>query len=338
MSGKKNKALERELMDDLLEGHTDLLKKAELEHQPDMDLIAPTEQISIDDIPVMSNDTIPQAPTSVSLGSASGEHIGPTPEFAVNGEQHNDPTIRITGNEEQIVIDHKSNRSAASVKADSHDEARASVGRFGAFRNTGSPTGAALAQSETLRIAQSRILELEKEVERVRTENESLAAAGETFRRKADEMSARMEDLENKYEHAVSTHDQEKALLLENKESLRGELGSLKQKTEELELRITSNIQKIRVRERELENRLELAKMENSSLMRSKDEMVLDLKRQIDQLNLELSNYRTKNQELNRNLSDKQDILRRTVKALRLALTMLEGEEDSAPSPVRKAK
>jgi predicted nucleic acid-binding Zn-ribbon protein len=105
-----------------------------------------------------------------------------------------------------------------------------------------------------------------------------------------------------------------------------------------LELRISTNIQKIRVRERELENRLELVKMESAALIRSKDEMILELKRNIDQLNLELTNYRNKNQELNRLTTDKQEMLRRTVKALRLALSMLEGEEDTQKAPLRKVK
>ncbi|NJL25113.1 MAG: hypothetical protein HC902_08015 [Calothrix sp. SM1_5_4] len=118
----------------------------------------------------------------------------------------------------------------------------------------------------------------------------------------------------------------------------KGTWSSFAAKNEELELRISTNIQKIRVRERELENRLELMKMENAALIRSKDELILELKRQIDQLNLELNNYRAKNQELNRLTTDKQEMLRRTVKALRLALSMLEGEEESPKPPQRKAK
>ena len=55
----------------------------------------------------------------------------------------------------------------------------------------------------------------------------------------------------------------------------------------------------------------------------------------------ELNNYRAKNQELNKQTNDKQEQLRRTVKALRLALSMLEGEEETPkaqPTPLRKAK
>ncbi|MGZ3722551.1 MAG: hypothetical protein ACXVA9_06455, partial [Bdellovibrionales bacterium] len=187
-------------------------------------------------------------------------------------------------------------------------------------------------------IAQQRLLEFEQEIERLRLQNEELAAAGETLRRRTDELIAGNQRRESDYENAVSTFAQEKEILVNSKEAVQRDLEGQRQRNEELGLRISTNIQKIRVRERELENRLELVKMESAALIRSKDEMILELKRNIDQLNLELNNYRNKNQELNRLTTDKQEMLRRTVKALRLALSMLEGEEEAPKAPLRKAK
>lgn len=214
---------------------------------------------------------------------------------------------------------------------------RAAVGRAESLMSSGAqgPTGVALAQNENLRLAQDRILELEKEIERLRVENEDLGAAGETLRRRADELLSSNEELERKLEHEVSTSNQEKDILKNSRDLLRKETEELKQKNSELELRISTNIQRVRVRERELENRLELIKVESKALVRSKDEMILDLKRQIDQLNLELNNYRVKSQDLNKQISERQETLRRTVKALRLALSMMEGDEQT---PLKKAK
>lgn len=336
MSEKKKKALERELMDDLIEeGQTESKNKPRSED----DDIAIDSQVnaprSPDEFLFTQKEDIPDfgggfKRPAEKPAAASSAH-GPTASGTAD-----DPTVKLSETQQKAEED-RSPSSAPSVAPNLvEDEVKSSVGRFGAFRS-GAPASSSLASSENLRIAQNRILELEQEVERLRIENEELAAAGETFRRKADELTSRTQDLENRYENAVSTHTQEKALLLENKESLRHEIEGLKAKNEELELRISTNIQKIRVRERELENRLELVKMEGAALIRSKDELILDLKRQMDQLTLELNNYRAKSQELNRLILDKQDILRRTVKALRLALTMLEGEEESA-QPVKRAK
>lgn len=328
MSAKKSKALERELMDDLLEDPSANSKQPDSKESVDVPADegdAPSVSVSID-----------LEDKSVKIGTEKTESnqttVKNTNKKKSGSNRSDDPTIRLPDS-----TDNQSTVNAGSLAGRAEDEVRASVGRFGGFRNVGTPTGAALAQSENLRIAQGRILELENEVERLRIENEKLAAAGETFRRKSDELTSKADDLDNRYQNAVSTHEQEKALLLGNKESLRHELEQLKGRNEELEARISTNIQKIRVRERELENRLELVKMEGAAMVRSKDELILDLKRQIDQLNLELNNYRAKSQELNRVILDKQDILRRTVKALRLALTMLEGDSESS-QPQKKAK
>jgi len=264
---------------------------------------------------------------SIPADKTEAVYLSPPTEALPSSLPANDETLRVS---EPVRPVSEPQRPQPQV--------RASVGRFGAFRSSVAPTAteAALAQSESLRIAQNRILELEAEVERLRLQNEQLGAAGETLRRRADELLADNQKREGDYAHALSTFQQEREILTASKDALLRDNESLRQKNDELELRISTNIQKIRVRERELENRLELVKMEGSALIRSKDELILDLKRQMDQINLELSNYRTKNQELNRQTNDKQEMLRRTVKALRLALSMLEGEEEAPRTPPQR--
>jgi hypothetical protein len=262
----------------------------------------------------------------------------PAPDKSAKADHHDDRTERINESKLQQALAKPSHPKGEGGE----DKVRASVGRFSSMRaGAAGGTEAALAQSESLRIAQGRILELEGEIERLRTQNEELGAAAETLRRRSDELLAINNRREADYQNAISSFEQEKGILTGARETMGRDVEQLRRKNEELELRISSNIQKIRVRERELENRLELIKMEGQALIRSKDDMILELKRQIDQLSLELNNYRTKNQELNRQTSDKQEMLRRTVKALRLALSMLEGEEEqknNPSNPQRKTK
>jgi hypothetical protein len=314
MGEKKGKALALELMDDLLND--------EVEEAAPSSGKAKKKSKSAPDLEIEDLRTEISNRTEISDPAQ-------TYRTTAGAGDNEDRTVRIN--------------SPAQTQAGAapEDKVRASVGRFGAFRSGGpaNATEAALAQSESLRIAQQRLLEFEQEIERLRLQNEELAAAGETLRRRTDELSAGNQRRESDYENAVSTFNQEKEILVNSKEALQRDLEQQRQKNEELELRISTNIQKIRVRERELENRLELVKMESAALIRSKDEMILELKRNIDQLNLELNNYRNKNQELNRLTTDKQEMLRRTVKALRLALSMLEGEEEAPrAAPLKKAK
>ncbi len=319
MGDKKGKALALELMDDLLnedtyeievEGSTSVPPNKAPRQEP-----APT--------PVATEDA-----TEISNATEISDPVAP---------QHHEEAAD-EDRTERIKPSHLPSNDGREKSV------RASVGRFAPFRTSGpaSSSEAALVQSESLRIAQQRLLEFEQEIERLRLQNEELAAAGETLRRRTDELTTSNQKRESDYQNLVSTFAQEKEILLDSKEALQRNLADQRNKIEELELRISSNIQKIRVRERELENRLELVRMESAALIRSKDEMILELKRNIDQLNLELNNYRAKNQELNKQTNDKQEQLRRTVKALRLALSMLEGEEEApraaAAAPLRKAK
>lgn len=325
MGGKKSKALALDLIDELLhdgEAYVEIVKDSASNSD---------ESERAEPFAPQGDHTVDIGSTEVSPGTeGGGQATDFNPTATVAAEDNGDHTMKI-----------KSPKQSGGGGGDNEDRVRASVGRFGNFRSSGqaSSTEAALAQSESLRIAQQRISDLEGEVERLRVQNEELAAAGETLRRRTDELLAQNQKRESDYNQAIDKFDQQKEILTDSKEALQRDLELQRRKAEELEMRISANIQKIRGRERQLENRLELLKAENAALVRSKDEMILELKRNIDQLNLELNNYRAKNQELNRQTIDKQEMLRRTVKALRLALSMLEGEEEAGkPAPQRKAK
>lgn len=209
---------------------------------------------------------------------------------------------------------------------------KTSVGRYAVRKGSSVQAGseAQLLQVENLRVAQQKILDLEDELARLRQENEEVVAAAESLRKENEDLSSRNEQATHKLGGLKESIAEEKEILDQSSKAKDRELKELRIKVGEFEARLSSNLQKIRVRERELENRLELVKMESSALTRNKDEMLLDLKRQIDQLNHELENYRNKMQELNKKVQDKQELLRRTVKALRLAMSLLESEESQS--------
>lgn len=202
-----------------------------------------------------------------------------------------------------------------------------------------SVTEANLIQSENLRLAQNRLLELEKEVEDLRQENELLASAGDLARQKNDELLSKVQELEKSKVEELQQFQMEMNIYRENLVEKDKELGRLKQKSTELESRLAKDFKKIRVRERELENRLELIKVEKQALLRAKDDSILDLKNKIENLSTELENYKNKAMELGDKLSDQNDQLTRTVRALRLALTHLEAHDTGASlSPLKKAE
>lgn len=187
---------------------------------------------------------------------------------------------------------------------------------------------AALRNSENLRVAQARISELEHELERIRRENEQLRQAGETLRRQVDQLQAGAESAESDLAESKRTAEEERKVLRSQLSARDREISELKALKEDIESRLESNFKKIRVRERDLEHRIEIIKSESASIAATKDKMILELKRQIDQLKSELEHANHQTQQSFKSFKEKQETVRKAVRALRIALTVLEGEDE----------
>ena len=107
------------------------------------------------------------------------------------------------------------------------------------------------------------------------------------------------------------------------------QINELKQKITDLKSRIDNNFQRVRKREKDLEHRLEIAKIEEAAVLKSKDQLILDLKRRIDEISRESENFRKKSQEHYKELQKKKQVVRGVIRALRIAMTKLEGDDDS---------
>ncbi len=183
----------------------------------------------------------------------------------------------------------------------------------------------ALAGSvEAIRVAQGRIVAVEKEKDYFRNESEKLLVASEKYQHHVFELKAKLETLERKHKEKVEILEEEKLVLKTRLAVRETELGQLKSDHVDFQSRFQNEVRKVRVRERELENRYELLKAEESALLQTKDETILQLKRQLEQLHFEIENFRVKSADLNTKINDFHDRNHKTVKALRLALNILE--------------
>jgi uncharacterized protein YukE len=188
-------------------------------------------------------------------------------------------------------------------------------------------TEAALKQSEALRVAQGRLNEMEGELDRLRRDNERLHAAGETLRSRNDELLSRLEALENSSRESLRTSEEEKKVIRGQLAFKERENQDLRRKLEEMEMRLDSNFKKVRVAEKELRHRLEILKVENETLIAAKDKMLLDLKRQIDQLMAENEYGKSQNQQFQGKVRSQEETIQRVVRALRIALAISEGDD-----------
>jgi hypothetical protein len=204
---------------------------------------------------------------------------------------------------------------------------RASSG-YAAWNNAGS-ADSNLAQAENLRIAQEKIIELEQENEKIRQQNEELMAASEIIKERSDLLSQQITEYRGDREGLESSFKNEVVLLKNHLARKDTELQRAQFKAEELESRLKFDMKKIRVRERELENRLELIRAEKNAIVKNKDEQILDLRRKMDVLQMEVESYRQKCVELNKSIESSQESFKRTTRALRLAMANLELQEEN---------
>lgn len=223
-------------------------------------------------------------------------------------------------------------------EADYGDKIKVSVGQnrsgYSSWNNAGT-ADSSLAQAENLRMAQDKIIDLERENEKLRLQNEELMAASEIIKERSDLLSSQLNEYRNDRDGLEESYKNEVVLLKNHLARKDTELQRVQFKADELESRLKFDMKKIRVRERELENRLELIRAEKNAIVKNKDEQILDLRRKMDVLQMEVESYRQKCIDLNKMIESSQESFKRTTRALRLAMANLELQEENK-APLKK--
>ncbi len=188
------------------------------------------------------------------------------------------------------------------------------------------PAGGMLNNMEHLRLAQEKINNLEDEVEELRRENDEIMSVADTFKALSEEYYEQMEKLKSGLVDSRETATQENRILKDTLQEKDKQIHELKQTNSDLKSKVEANFKQIRKRERDLEYRLELLKAEEATLLKTKDKTIIELRRKVDKLDQEMEVYREKNKEHYEKLQQQQQTVRAVVRALRIALTRLEGD------------
>ena len=324
--------------------------------------VAAKEEPSLFDSPssepvVSAAEVIPQPPTNIpsgepSLFGSSDPVPVPSSGFAALGVDEKTAATEIQNENPDLLknfadIDNGDGEKTVAVAGfsqraseDYGDKVKVSVGqmRGNAFSSGYAAWGSAdsnLAQAENLRIAQDKILDLERENEKLRSQNEELIAASEIVKERADLLTSQLHEFKADRDSLEQSFKNETQILKSQMTRKDAEIVKAQMKIEELESRMKFDLKKIRVRERELENRLELIRAEKNALVKTKDEQILDVRRKLDQVQLEVESYRQKCVELNKVIDTNQESFKRTTRALRLAMANLELQEENKP-PLKK--
>lgn len=260
-----------------------------------------------------------------------------------SSSSHTDVTHHVSPSDPTEILGDpdSSKHDMSDALSDPHTSSLSAVFKSDLKEHTPLPDEHPLKQSDNLHIAQKRITDLEKSIDSLREENEQLLVSSETIATHNEELKAKLETIETDYKENLDILKQETIILKTSLNSKNEDISKLKHKNEELQRRLDTDFKHVRVHERELENRLEILKMESSAVVRNKDETILDLKRKVDQLTHQIDNYRIKNKEFNASIEEQQIKIKKAVKGLRLVLSLLESgyeNEDSSQSPTAIVK
>lgn len=134
------------------------------------------------------------------------------------------------------------------------------------------------------------------------------------IRRKLNEEITELKD-------RLKLYDEKKLILEEKNRLLHQELDKAAQKNK-------IDVKKVQMRERELEQKLELLKADAETQIRNRDLKILELKRKIDAMEFDMESISQQEKRSVESRYELEDKLDKAIKTLRSAITVLEDESD----------
>lgn len=181
----------------------------------------------------------------------------------------------------------------------------------------------------------NKIEELEQKILKLEEENKKQKVSLEAKKIELNEYRSRIGDAEaeNKKLKAELSNSESnirinfeaqlnKATIIEEK------YNNLAKTHEEMKAKIRRDIRKIRTREKELANKLEMMKHDSETLLAAKDHKILQLKQHIDNLEFEIENLKDKVVTLQEEAKENEEKAERVIKALRLSTSLLEAAKE----------
>jgi chromosome segregation ATPase len=152
----------------------------------------------------------------------------------------------------------------------------------------------------------------------------------EGTKRREEALSQEVESLKDKHEAELSILKNDLDDKLQRAGDVKSQANQLAQKREEWKDKVKDDLKRIKLKERELENKYELLKRDTQALLDSKDKHVLELKKKNDALDLELESFEERLRRANSILAAINSKKKRLIETMKLALSLLEQIDSEA--------
>ncbi len=157
----------------------------------------------------------------------------------------------------------------------------------------------------------------------------------EDLNHQLEQLKSRLANFEHEKQHAnrsLETEIEQLRIDLKSKidriRLLEEKLTDSAEQYEKLKDRVRMDIRKIRVREKELESKLEILKKDSETLIVARENKILELKRKIDLLEFNYDTVLDKNETEKQNVKNSEEKMMRVLKVLKLAIGVIEGEQE----------
>ncbi|MEW6057089.1 MAG: response regulator [Bdellovibrionota bacterium] len=186
-----------------------------------------------------------------------------------------------------------------------------------------------------LSYAKEELAKSEETIKRLNLQNEDLAHQFADLKRKHSQQQEELRHAGKSREGDLEQLRFEVKTKIDRIKFLEEKLTDSAEQYEKLKERVRLDIRKIRVREKELESKLEILKKDSETLISARENKILELKRKIDLLEFNYDTLQDKLEIEKQNMRAGQDKLERIAKVLRLALGIIEtdAEQSSAEKP-----
>lgn len=177
---------------------------------------------------------------------------------------------------------------------------------------------------EQQRQYQSFLKKVTSQLDQVNRRHRDLLAELEVTKRREEKAREEAREIKARavQEQAVLRNDYEDRI--KRSGNVEADVQDLERKREEWKERVREELKRIKLKERELENKHELLKRDTQALLDSKDKHVLELKKKNDALEFEMETLESRLRRGNVVLSSIDQKKKRLIETMRLAITLLE--------------
>ncbi len=177
---------------------------------------------------------------------------------------------------------------------------------------------------------QNYLKRLTHDLETYTRRNREVMTELESLKRSDDSLKSELRHIKSQYEDQIQLLKNDYEERLRASGNYQSEYDDLVKKREEWKERVREDLKRIKLKERELENKYELLKRDMQALLDSKDRHVLELKKKTDALELEQESLEDRLRNSNSVLGAVDAKKRRLIETLRLAITLLESIDHNA--------